>query len=167
MTPTDGPTRLVIASDPADFVVLGTLFREYIDSLGFPLTFQDVDREMAQLASRYGPPSGRAFIVMIGPVPAGVVGVRRFNETSAEIKRMYVRPPFRGRGFGRALAEAAVQAAAELGYQRVLLDSRRSMKAALSVYRNLGFQETAPYRDNPLPDAVYMEMTARLPDTKS
>lgn len=162
MTTPDGPIRLVTVVSPADFDVLGGLFREYIDSLGFPLTFQDVDRELAQLAREYGPPTGRAFIAMVGPAAAGAVGVRRFDDASAEIKRMYVRADYRGRGLGRALAEAAVQAAGDLGYRRILLDSVRSMERALSVYRKLGFQEIGPYRDNPLADAVYMERSAWL-----
>lgn len=167
MSPTDGPFRLVIATDAHDFAVVGLLFREYIDSLGFPLTFQDVDRELAELPTEYGPPTGRAFLAMAGSDPAGAVGVRRFDATAAEIKRMYVRPPFRGLGLGRLLAEAAVRAAGDLGYPRVLLDTRGSMTAALSVYRTLGFQEIAPYRDNPLPDAVFMERTARLTSPES
>lgn len=87
---------------------------------------------------------------------AGIVGVRRFDEDAAEIKRMFVRPSFRGLGLGRMLAEAAVAGAAELGYRRILLDSIRSMTGALAIYGALGFAEIPAYRHNPRPDAVFM-----------
>ncbi len=148
--------------DPSAWAALRNLFGEYVASLGFPLTFQDVERELAEIETEYGPPHGRAWLAKPdGPTAgsiAGGVGLRRFDEDSGEIKRMYVRPAYRGTGLGAQLAQACVDAAREIGYRRVLLDTIASMESALRIYRSLGFVQTGPYRYNPLPDAIYMEL---------
>lgn len=146
------------ASSADHYALLAGLFRDYVNSLGFPLTFQDFERELAEVESEYGPPGGRGWIVSVGDEPAGAVGLRRFDERTGEMKRMYVRPAFRGRGIGRALAEAVVAAAREIGYERVVLDTLGSMTAAQAIYRSLGFVEIPPYRHNPRPDAVFMAL---------
>lgn len=161
----NGPSEpsLSIAATPQDFDAFVTLAREYVASLGFALTFQDVEREMAEVAKEYGPPTGRAWIAWAGDEPAGIVGLRRFDESTAEIKRMYVRPAARGRRIGLLLASAALEGARDLGYRTVVLDSVREMAAAIGIYRSLGFVETEPYRHNPRPDAVFMRLTLRCP----
>lgn len=130
------------------------LIREYMDSLGFDLCFQDVERELAELRTQYGPPTGGAFLA--GDV--GFVGVRRFGDDMGELKRMYVAPSARGRGLGRALAEAAVEEARRLGYRRLRLDTLATMEAAVALYRSLGFVDIEPYRPNPIADARYLEL---------
>ena len=135
------------------------LIRAYLAALPFEIDFQDLDRELADLPVEYGPPTGAAFVAVdqLGEA-VGVVGVRRFGEGDAELKRMYVDPAGRGTGAGRALAAAAVEAARALGYRRVLLDTVASMEAAIATYEALGFVEIEPYRHNPLPDARYFAL---------
>ena len=130
------------------------LIREYTDSLGFDLCFQDVERELAELRTEYGPPTGGAFLAD----DMGFVGVRRFAGDVAELKRMYVAPAARGRGLGRALAEAAVEEARRLGYRRLRLDTLATMEAAVALYRSLGFVDIEPYRENPIAGARYFEL---------
>lgn len=135
------------------------LMRAYLDDLPFEIEFQDVDRELAALPEEYGPPRGAALLVVDdGGFAVGVVGVRCFDERSAELKRMYVAPEARGMGTGRALGSAAVAAARDLGYERLLLDTVATMTAAIATYMGLGFVEIAPYRHNPLPDARYFAL---------
>lgn len=143
-----------------DWRAVDRLMREYVASLPFPLDFQDVDRELAELRDEYGPPGGVALLARVAghARDVGTVGLRRFGDAGAgdaELKRMYVRPEARGTGAGRALAEAAVAHARALGYRRLLLDTVRSMTVATALYESLGFREIPPYRHNPLPDAAY------------
>lgn len=130
------------------------LIREHMDALGVDLCFQGVDRELAELRAEYGPPHGAAFLAD----KVGFVGVRRFDDGIAELKRMYVQPSARGQGLGRALAEAAVDAARRLGYRRVRLDTLSTMEAAVGLYRSLGFVDIPPYRDNPIPQVQFFEL---------
>jgi GNAT superfamily N-acetyltransferase len=133
--------------------------------LPFPLDFQDIDSELDALDEEYGPPRGRAFLAEIGGDAVGCVGIKSFEPAIAELKRMYVRPDARGRGLGRVLATAALEAAAELGYQIVRLDTVAEMVEASAVYRRLGFVEIGAYRHNPLPTARFYEVT--LPESGS
>jgi GNAT superfamily N-acetyltransferase len=155
-------TDLVVeqAATPAQWTEVDLLIREYLASLPFEIDFQDLDRELAELPVEYGPPVGVALLARDGEGGAalGVVGIRRFAEGDAELKRMYVRPDGRGRGAGRALAAAAVESARLLGYRRVLLDTVASMTTAIAVYEALGFAEIGAYRHNPLPDARYFAL---------
>ncbi|MGQ0433159.1 MAG: GNAT family N-acetyltransferase [Microthrixaceae bacterium] len=138
------------------------LIRAYLAELPFDIDFQDLDRELAHLAEEYGPPDGRALLVVDdGGVAVGVVGVRQFDASDAELKRMYLAPEARGMGMGRALGAAAVEAARELGYKRLLLDTVDTMAAAIGTYRALGFVEIDPYRHNPLPGARYFALDLR------
>ena len=131
--------------------------REYIASLPFSLDFQDVESELADLASSYGPPSGVALLGLLDGEASGCVGLRRLEDGIAELKRMYVRPPARGRGVGLLLCRAAVAEATALGYRAVRLDTTAEMRAAIGIYERLGFAPIAPYRNNPLPGARYFE----------
>jgi GNAT superfamily N-acetyltransferase len=143
-------------------VSFGALVREYVDSLPFVLDFQDIESELADLAEEYGPPAGCAVLVVIDGEPAGCVAIRALEPPAvAELKRMYLRPSARGRGLGRALAVAALEAARELGYEVVRLDTTAEMVEAAALYKRLGFVEIAPYRHNPLPTARFYEVALR------
>lgn len=147
------------ATSPRDWNETERLMRAYLHGLPFEIDFQDLDRELAALATEYGPPEGAALLVMDdGGYAVGIVGVRRFDERSGELKRMYVAPEARGLGAGRALGAAAVGAARDLGYERLLLDTVSTMTAAIATYMALGFVEVPPYRHNPLPDARYFAL---------
>jgi ribosomal protein S18 acetylase RimI-like enzyme len=140
------------------------LFVEYAESLGFSLCFQGFDRELAELPGVYAPPGGRLYLAMTDSAQehavAGCVALRRTTEDHVcEMKRLYVRPQFRGRGAGGALVDAVIRAARELGYWRMRLDTiEPQMKQAVALYRRVGFQEIAPYRENPIAGALYMEL---------
>ena len=155
-------TDLVVeqAATPAQWTEVDLLIREYLAELPFEIDFQDLDRELAELATEYGPPVGIALLARDGEGGGalGVVGIRRFAEGEAELKRMYVRPTARGLGAGGALAAAAVESARLLGYRRVLLDTVATMGSAIRVYEALGFEPCDPYRHNPLPDARFFRL---------
>jgi putative acetyltransferase len=145
--------RIVEAGD-AEVPVVSTLFREYADSLGFDLSFQDFERELAEL------PGGYVSILLAveGDEAAGCVALHDLGDGICEMKRLYVRPAFRGTGLGRALAQAIIDAARERGYERMRLDTVPSMAAAQALYGSLGFRDIAPYRYNPRPGARFLEL---------
>lgn len=149
--------RLEPAVTPAQFESVRVLFREYQAALGIDLCFQGFEPELTDAERMYGPPGGRVLLAFVGDETAGCGAVRQLAPRVGEIKRMYVRPGFRGRGLGRRLAETLLDAAAELGYRAVRLDTLPAMVEAIALYRSLGFRETAPYYDNPLSGVVYME----------
>ena len=135
------------------------LFLEYARSLGFSLCFQGFDEELRALPGMYGPPRGRLLLAIEDGRSAGCVGLHEWGGSTAEMKRLYVRPDFRGRGLGRALTDAALAEARAIGYRSVRLDTIPSMMgAAVAMYRRLGFREIAPYRENPIAGALYLEL---------
>jgi ribosomal protein S18 acetylase RimI-like enzyme len=123
--------------------------REYAEALGVDLSFQDFDSELAD-------PLGFYEVVLLAE--EGCVALRRIDERSCEMKRLYVRPGVRGSGLGRRLAEAVIAEARARGYDRMLLDTLPSMTAARSLYASLGFRETSPYRHNPIPGTAFLEL---------
>jgi len=138
--------------------VIRQLFREYAADIGVDLCFQGFEQELAELPGRYAPPTGRLLLAWQRHEPAGCVALRKLAEGVCEMKRLYVRPAFRGKGLGRELANAIIAAARESGYERVRLDTVASMKPAIALYESLSFKHVAPYCHNPMADAVYMEL---------
>src|SRR3954451_15624409 len=125
----------VAVTDVADMGEVRTLLLEYAKSLPFALDFQDFDRELADLPGAYGPPRGALLLVR----GVGCVGLRALDETTCEMKRLYVRPSARGTGIGRLLAQAVVAEARRLGYARMRLDTVPGMETAQALYEELGF----------------------------
>lgn len=147
------------AGTPDEIADVRTLFNEYAESLGFSLCFQSFEVELAKLPWEYAPPSGRLLLARSGGIAAGCVAMHKLEEGTCEMKRLYVRPQFRGTGLGRRLAEEIIAQAREIGYQRMRLDTVVSvMGRAVELYRALGFREIAPYRENPIPSVLYMEV---------
>jgi ribosomal protein S18 acetylase RimI-like enzyme len=132
--------------------VARTLILEYASSLGVDLAFQHIEEELATLADFY-----EAMFVADGD--AGFVALRRIDDETCEMKRLYVRPAFRGRDLGRSLALHVIDEARSRGYKRMRLDTLPTMHSAMSLYRSLGFVEIAPYRFNPVEGSKYMELT--------
>lgn len=155
--------REAITTD--EHAVAADLFREYARSLTFALDFQDFEEELASFPSHYAAPAGCILLAYVDDLPAGCVALRPLSGRTCEMKRLYVRPVARGRGVGRVLAEAVVARAREIGYERMRLDTLRSMKEANALYRSLGFEETDPYCLNPFPDACYFQLRLRDRDT--
>jgi GNAT superfamily N-acetyltransferase len=143
---------------PDDFAAFGALVREYVASLPFVLDFQDIERELVEIERDYGPPSSVALLAELGGTAVGCAGIRPFEAPAvAELKRMYLQPAARGAGLGRALALAALERAAGLGYDVVRLDTVAEMEVAAALYRSIGFVEIEPYRHNPIPSARFYE----------
>ena len=135
------------------------LFLEYAKSLGFSLCFQNFDKELAGLPGDYAPPEGRLLLAEYVGQPAGCVALHKLEGNVCEMKRLYLRPQFRGKGLGLVLAERIITEARSIGYQRMRLDTVEPvMKDAVAMYRRLGFREIAPYCANPIAGALYMEL---------
>jgi putative acetyltransferase len=135
------------------------LFLEYAHSLGFSLCFQSFDQELAGLPGDYAPPDGRLLLAEYEGRLAGCVALHRLEAEICEMKRLYLRPQFRGKGVGRALAEKVIGEARSIGYRKMRLDTVEPiMKDAVAMYRRLGFREIKPYRVNPIAGAMYMEL---------
>ncbi len=134
------------------------LIKEYAASLGIDLSFQNFEREMAEFPGAYSRPDGRIIIAIEGRDAVGVVGIRKLSGKTCELKRMYVRPEFRGMGIGRMLANKAIEEARGIGYRRMRLDTLSRLKEATSLYESLGFEKVGPYTVNPNEDAVYLEL---------
>lgn len=135
------------------------LFEEYASWLGVDLCFQNFEKEVANLPGEYVPPSGRLFLAIENDQVAGCVAVRKIGAELCEMKRLYVRPAFRGQGLGRTLAEKIIEAAREIGYARMRLDTLpRRMDPAIAMYRSLGFKTIEPYYDNPIEGVVFLEL---------
>jgi putative acetyltransferase len=158
-TPSKGATELIQATLPEHIEQTRELFLEYAASLGFSLCFQSFDEELKSLPGAYAAPSGRLLLAHYEHQPAGCVGLRNLGNGFCEMKRLYVRPAYRGQGLGRILAERVIAEARGIGYERMRLDTiASSMKDAVALYRRMGFKEIAPYRENPIAGALYMEL---------
>ena len=135
-----------------------SLFREYASWLSVDLSFQRFEEELLALPDNYAAPIGALFMAKVDGLAAGCVAVRRFDNTTCEMKRLFVRDAYKGRGIGKQLAAKAVEAGKALGYHRMLLDTLAHMRPAIDLYTSLGFQPIAAYYDNPISNAVYLSM---------
>jgi ribosomal protein S18 acetylase RimI-like enzyme len=151
--------KILQAESDSQLASIRELFLEYAQSLRFSLCFQSFDQELAGLPGDYAPPDGRLLLVTQQGIPAGCVALHKIADEICEMKRLYVRPQFRGKGLGRILAEQVIAEARQTGYKRLRLDTvEPMMRTAVAMYRNLGFREIAPYRANPIEGALYMEL---------
>lgn len=151
--------KLVQVQSPEEISRARELFEEYAAWLGINLCFQNFDKELAELPGEYTPPDGRLFLAVANDQIAGCVALRKIGEDVCEMKRLYVRPLFRGQGLGRGLTEAIIATAREIGYRRMRLDTLPGkMDLAIAMYRSLGFTNIEPYYKNPIEDAAFMEL---------
>ncbi len=152
------------AVDQADSAEVKAIFIEYAESLHFNLCFQDFDTEMETFPGAYSAPEGMLLLARVGGVAAGGVGMRPLPDDDelgriCEMKRLYVRPDFRAYGLGRKLATTLIEAARELGYAAMRLDTiENTMVEAGALYRSLGFVEIEPYYDNPIDGVKYYQL---------
>jgi ribosomal protein S18 acetylase RimI-like enzyme len=161
------------ASSAAQIALARELFREYAAALHVDLCFQNFDRELQDLPGKYAPPAGRLLLAYHNDDAAseriaGCGALRPLDSEICEMKRLYVRPEFRGHGVGRALTMALIRAAQEIGYRSMRLDTLPEMQQAQKLYAQLGFREIAPYCENPVEGVRYLELDlARLVSTET
>ena len=147
-----------------DLEEVRALFREYADWVAVDLSFQGFAEELAGLPGQYSAPGGALFLCVVDQRPAGCIAVRPWQDGACEMKRLYVRKAFQGRGCGQLLAAQAIEWARHASYDRMLLDTLPTMGTAQQLYERLGFREVKPYRFNPVPGTRYMELPlAALP----
>lgn len=154
--------RLSVPVHAPDFEAARSIFREYAASLHVDLCFQDFDAELASLPGEYATPRGSLLTALVDGALAGCCALRPLDSVddpnACEMKRLYVRPAFRGLGLGRQLVEATLDAARQAGYACVLLDTLSDMEAARALYEDLGFVEVPPYYHNPIAGAHYLRV---------
>jgi ribosomal protein S18 acetylase RimI-like enzyme len=144
-----------------DLAQVRELFLAYAGWIGIDLSFQNFDAELAGLPGDYAPPDGCLLLARYDKNPAGCIALRKLEAGICEMKRLFVGLDFHGRGIGKRLAEEVIAEAKRLGYVQMRLDTMPKMAAAQKLYHSLGFKEIAPYRFNPEPGAVFMELDLR------
>ncbi len=156
------PVDLAVPQSANELAAAASIFREYGDSLGIDLSFQGFEEELAQLPGLYAAPRGTLLLAWVEGELAGCCALRPIDDVdvanAAEMKRLYVRPAFRRFGLGRLLAEAVLDAARQMGYSSVLLDTLDDMEAARALYEELGFVEVPPYYHNPIAGSHYLRV---------
>jgi putative acetyltransferase len=147
------------ANSDADIQQARALFEEYASGLGISLCFQNFDQELVNLPGDYAPPNGRLLVAMEDDQLAGCIALRKLEPGVCEMKRLFLRPAYRGKGLGRTLVEAIIDEALNVGYTHMRLDTLPGrMDKAIELYRSIGFVEIGPYCENPVDGAKFMEL---------
>lgn len=154
----------IIIQDAYDAIPdVSLLFREYAASLEIELDYQNFADELAGLPGKYAKPSGRLYLAYVDGVPAGCVAMRRLDETCAEMKRLYVRPAYRGLQLGLLLAQRIIRDSTQIGCRSLVLDTLSTMNQAKALYRRLGFVEIEPYYNSPIPGTAFLSLELSAP----
>ncbi len=146
------------AEDASDLAAVRELWQEYWKSIDLPDDFQGFGEELHSLPGKYGEDGGALLIARIEGAPAGTIALRRLNDHAGEVKRLYLRPQFRGRGLGRHLVEQVIERAREIGYEMLFADTLPIMTDALNLYARMGFETTGPYALDPTPGAIFLKL---------
>ena len=149
--------QTVTSINPKNLSTVRELFLEYEAELGIDLCFQGFEEELKLLPGKYSAPTGELRLYFSDGEVIGCGAIRQIDETYCELKRIYVRPAYRGHGLGRAITLDLIQVADNLGYAKVRLDTLRRLVPAVTLYQTLGFIEIAPYNDTPIEDVLYLE----------
>ena len=151
--------RIFQANTQEDVDHARTLFEEYAAGLGISLCFQNFDRELANLPGDYAPPDGRLLLATENDQLAGCIALRKLGTGACEMKRLFLRPAYRGKGLGRLLVHSIIDEARKLGYTTMRLDTLPGrMDQAIALYQSIGFVEIEPYYENPVEDAKFMQL---------
>lgn len=150
--------EIELAESLGDVAVVQQLWREYWDSIGLPKDFQGFSEEVRGLPGVYGAEGGVLLLATHNDKPAGTIALRRLDLVSGEVKRLYLRPEFRGYGLGRRLLEAVIKRATSLQYKYLYADTMPNMTEALSLYRRVGFDKVNSYSNTPTPGAIYLKL---------
>jgi GNAT superfamily N-acetyltransferase len=149
-------SEVVAVATTAQVEQVRALFEEYWSSFGFTPCFQNFGDELARLPGDYVPPDGRLALALVEEEAAGCIALRRFDATRCEVKRLYVRPQFRGLGIGRDLLAWVTAEARAAGYTEMVGDTMPVMEQALAMYERAGFERTGAYAEKPTPGAIYI-----------
>jgi len=150
--------ELIQATTEEQIEAARELFKEYAAGLAIDMCFQSFDHELQTLPGKYATPDGRLLLVYAKDELAGCIALRKLDDRTCEMKRLFLRPEFRGKGYGRTMIDKLIEEAREIGYQRMVLDTLPGkMDAAIALYRELGFEEIPAYYYNPLEGALYLE----------
>jgi ribosomal protein S18 acetylase RimI-like enzyme len=162
----DSLVEIIPAEEHIDEFI--ALVKEYTDmisaqeeSVAGTLSYQRLDEELADVGKKYSRPSGRMYLPMAEGKPAGCIALAGNNDDYCEMKRLYIRPAYRGRGFSRLLCERVIEDAKSIGYSYMRLETFPFMKSALRLYEKLGFEYIGKYNDNPAEDAFFMQLSLR------
>ena len=153
-----GVSELIEARSEQQLAQVRALFREYHRWVDEPECFASFEQELATLPGEYVPPRGRLLLALADGAPAGCVALRPFDAGRCEMKRLYIRPAFQGRGLGRRLASAVIEAARATGCELLLLDTLPKMASAIALYGALGFVRRGAYSPQPTPGALFFEL---------
>lgn len=148
----------IIPATPAHYEEVRALFREYEEFLQVDLCFQGFEEELASLPGKYTPPSGALLVGLVRDQLAGCVAVRPLEPGVCEMKRLYVRPDYRGLGLGMRLAQSIIEESGKIGYERMKLDTLSFLEGAIHIYQSLGFKPTGSYYNNPLEQVMYWQL---------
>jgi putative acetyltransferase len=151
--------RMTHVQDGPKLEDIRALFLEYAQALNFNLCFQNFENELRELPGAYGMPLGRLILCEVDREAAACVALKPLEQGACEMKRLFVRPAFRGKQLGEALVQRVTDEARTIGYSRIRLDTiKGTMDHAIALYLRLGFREIAPYYENPIPNACYLEL---------